>query len=106
MAALARPRQSGAVPTPSGDRRPPTDPVLVRRERYRAVAGWGQRVGYLLIAAAVVLFVIGFVIGFAGPVVPLIVTALVVGSIVLLPGIILGYAVRAADREDREAGRG
>lgn len=87
------------------DRRPPTDPVLARRERYRLVAEWGQRLGYLLFAVAVVLFVVGFVVGFAGPVVPLIVLAMLVGSVLLLPGIILGYAVKAADREDREEGR-
>jgi hypothetical protein len=33
-----------------------------------------------------------------------IVAALVLGSITLLPAIILGYAVKAAEREDRERG--
>jgi hypothetical protein len=33
------------------------------------------------------------------------VSCLVVGSAVLAPAIILGFAVRAAEREDREAGR-
>jgi hypothetical protein len=51
---------------------------------------------------AVVAFVIGFVVGFEGWVVNLIVTSLVVGSIVLAPAIVFGYAVRAADRADRE----
>ncbi|MDZ7732287.1 MAG: hypothetical protein U5R31_03520 [Acidimicrobiia bacterium] len=32
-------------------------------------------------------------------------TAIAAGSVVLLPAIIVGYAVKAADREDREQGR-
>jgi hypothetical protein len=36
--------------------------------------------------------------------VSLIVACLVVGSIVLAPAIVFAYAVKAADREDREAG--
>jgi hypothetical protein len=81
------------------------DPVLDRRARYQLVAEWGQRIGYLLYALAVVAFVVGFAVGFSGPVVPIIVVAMAVGSAVLLPGIILGYAVKAAEREDREQGR-
>ena len=36
---------------------------------------------------------------------PGIVTSLVVGSIVLAPAIVFGYAVKAAERDDREQGR-
>jgi F0F1-type ATP synthase membrane subunit c/vacuolar-type H+-ATPase subunit K len=36
--------------------------------------------------------------------VALIVAGLAVGSVLLLPSIILGYAVKAAEREDRERG--
>lgn len=83
---------------------PDTDPVLAQRARYRRLADLGQRIGYLLYALAIVLFVVGFVIGFFGPVVPLIVGAMAVGSVFLLPAIITGYAVKAAEREDREQG--
>jgi F0F1-type ATP synthase membrane subunit c/vacuolar-type H+-ATPase subunit K len=34
-----------------------------------------------------------------------VVACLIVGSAVLAPAIVLGYAARAAEREDREAGR-
>jgi hypothetical protein len=34
-----------------------------------------------------------------------VVACLVVGSAVLAPAIVLGFAARAAEREDREAGR-
>lgn len=84
---------------------PEPDPVLARRERYRRLADLGQRIGYLLFAVAMVAFVVGFFVGFSGPVVPLIVGFLAVGSVFLLPAIITGYAVKAAEREDREQGR-
>ncbi len=78
------------------------DPVLARR---RAIATWvdrGQKVGYGLFGLAVVAFLVGFVVGLEPWVVTLIVVSLVVGSVVLAPAIVFGYAVRAADRADRE----
>jgi hypothetical protein len=77
------------------------DPVLVRRERIRRLVVAGQRTGYGLFAAAIVAFVIGFVVGFERWLTAAILAALVVGSAVLAPSIVFGYAVRAADREDR-----
>ncbi|MFL6206384.1 MAG: hypothetical protein ACJ739_13650 [Acidimicrobiales bacterium] len=82
----------------------PIDPELERRAR---IARWvviGQRVGYGLFVAATALFVLGFAIGFDGWVGPTIVACLVVGSLVLAPAIVFGYAVKAAEREDRERG--
>jgi membrane-associated protease RseP (regulator of RpoE activity) len=83
---------------------PMSDPVRARRQQ---VAKWSllaNRVGYLFLAVAVAVFVIGFAIGFTPPVVTVVVATLLVGSALLLPSIILGYAVKAADREDRERG--
>jgi hypothetical protein len=40
-----------------------------------------------------------------GGLVATVVACLIVGSAVLAPAIVLGYAARAAEREDREAGR-
>jgi hypothetical protein len=51
-----------------------------------------------------VLFVVGFVAGFTGAVVTATLVALGVGSALLAPAIVIGYAVKAADREDRERG--
>lgn len=78
------------------------DPVLVKRAR---IARWvlvGQRLGYGLFGLAMVVFVIGFIVGLAQWAVTLIVVCLVAGSIVLAPAIVFGYAVRAANRADRE----
>lgn len=81
------------------------DPVRALREQYRRLADLGQKLGYALIALAVVVFMVGFFTGFSSWVVGTIVAALLIGSVVLLPAIIVGYAVKAADREDRELGR-
>lgn len=82
------------------------DPVLARRRRLARVAEVAQRVGYALFGLAVVLFVVGFAVGLTGGLVAAIVAALVVGSVLLAPAIVVGYAVRAADREDRQRGIG
>jgi len=78
------------------------DPVLIRRARFEKAAQLGQRVGYLLFGAAIVLFIVGFAAGFTSAIVAAIVTCLVVGSAVLAPAIVIGYAVRAAEKEEAE----
>lgn len=80
------------------------DPVRARRAR---IAGWvktGSRAGYALLLLAIVLFFVGLVGRFSDGIALAIGACLVVGSLVLLPAIIFGYAVRAAEREDRERG--
>jgi hypothetical protein len=80
------------------------DPFLARRARVARLSELGQRLGYTLFAAAVVVFGAGAVAGFSGPIVAAVVVALVAGSAVLAPAIVFSYAVRAAEREDRESG--
>lgn len=82
------------------------DPVLRRRDQARRAATVAQRVGWLLYGLAVVVFVVGFAVDFTTVTVTAVVAFLVVGSLLLAPGIVLGYAVRAADRDDRERGLG
>lgn len=82
-----------------------TDPVLAKRARIARWVQLGQRVGYGLFALAVVLFFVALFIDFSGVLAGLIIAAVIVGSLVLAPAIVLGYAVKAADREDREQGR-
>ncbi|MCU1345573.1 MAG: hypothetical protein JWL70_1839 [Acidimicrobiia bacterium] len=81
------------------------DPVRVRRALVRRWAKLGKRTGYLLFLASIALFMVGFIGRFTSGLVSAIVTCLVVGSILLAPTIVLGYAVNAAEREDRAAGR-
>ena len=81
------------------------DPVLARRARIARLTELGQRIGYALFGVAIVLFLVGFVGTFSDLIVTLIVACLGVGSAVLAPAIVFGYAVKAAEREDRELGR-
>jgi hypothetical protein len=80
----------------------PDDPVLVRRARIRRLVALGQRLGYGLFGLAIVGFVAGFAVGFGGWVTTVVIASLFVGSAVLAPAIVFGYAVRAAERADRE----
>jgi heme/copper-type cytochrome/quinol oxidase subunit 3 len=80
------------------------DPVRARRAQ---VARWtllANRVGWLFMGLAMALFVMAFAFGFAGPIVTAVTVSLVAGSVLLAPSIVLGYAVKAAEREDRERG--
>jgi predicted membrane protein len=81
------------------------DPVLRRRAQIARLADLGQKVGYGLFGVAVVAFVVAAVVGFSPAWVTVVVVAMVVGSVVLAPAIVLGFAAKAADREDREVGR-
>jgi hypothetical protein len=83
---------------------PGIDPVRARREQ---VARWtllANRIGYLVLALAVALFVIAFAVGFSSTMATLVVIAMIVSFVLLVPSIILGYAVKAAERDDRERG--
>jgi small-conductance mechanosensitive channel len=80
------------------------DPIRRRRAQ---VAKWtllANRVGYMFLAVAVALFFIALVIGFSGAMAALVITALVIAFALLAPSIVLGYAVKAAERDDRERG--
>jgi small-conductance mechanosensitive channel len=80
------------------------DPV---RRRRRQVARWtllANRVGYLVLALAMALFVIAFGIGFSAVLATLVIVCLVVSFALLAPSIVLGYAVKAAERDDVERG--
>jgi uncharacterized membrane protein YgdD (TMEM256/DUF423 family) len=89
----------GAVSTPRN-----SDPVRQKRAQMERFAVLGKRVGYLLFLAAIVLFVVGFLMDLTVTMVTIITACLVVGSILLAPAIVIGYAVKAAEREDRERG--
>jgi hypothetical protein len=89
---------------PSQQPSPAHDPVRARRQQ---VAKWtllANRIGYLFFAVAIATFVIGFAISFNGLVSGIVIGCIVIGSALLAPAIVLGYAVKAAEREDRERG--
>jgi hypothetical protein len=80
------------------------DPVRARRKQ---VARWtllANRIGYLCFAVALALFFIGFAVGFNPALASAVAAALIVGSVLLAPAIIVGYAVKAAEKDDRSRG--
>ena len=78
------------------------DPVLERRQRLSRLARSGRRLGYSLYGVSLAAFVAGFMTGFTTAPATVAAAALVAGSLVLLPSIIIGYGVSAADRADRD----
>jgi len=78
------------------------DPIRVRRAKLAKWTLLANRVGYLVLALAVALFVLAFAFGFTPTMATLIVVSLVVSFALLAPSIVLGYAVKAADRADAE----
>jgi hypothetical protein len=76
------------------------DPVRQRREQVARLAAAGRRAGWAFFGLAVVAFVGGLVIGLTGLVVVVVVASLALGSALLLPAIIVGFGVTAAERDD------
>lgn len=90
--------------TPPRPSPPVVDPVRVQRAK---VAKWtllANRVGYLFVAVAMALFLMAFAFGFNSVMATLVMISFIIGCVLLAPSIILGYAVKAAERDDRERG--
>lgn len=79
---------------------PTTDPILVKRARLARIVSVCQRLGGVLFLYATVWFFIGLSQGYTSTIVTMVMVGLFGGSALLGPAIILGYAVKAADRED------
>jgi hypothetical protein len=80
------------------------DPVRIRRALIAKWTKLANRVGYLFYGAAIVVFILGFAFSFNRAVSAIVIACLIIGSILLAPAIVLGYAVKAAERDDRERG--
>jgi hypothetical protein len=83
---------------------PSDDPVRARRAAFARWTLLANRVGYLVLALAMTLFVMAFLFGFNATMATLVVICLVVSFVLLAPSIVLGYAVKAAERDDMEHG--
>lgn len=79
------------------------DPVVARRARIARWVAVGKRVGYGLLLLAVVAFVVAAIADFPSGIVTVTVVALIAACVVLPVPIVLGYGLRAAEREDRDA---
>jgi len=81
----------------------PEDPVVVRRARIARWVSLAKRIGYALLLLAVAAFVVAAIAGFPSGLVTVTVVALIAACVVLPVPIVMGYGLRAAEREDREA---
>lgn len=79
------------------------DPILESRKRVAGWVSWGLRVGYGLFGLALVLFFAAFGFGFENWLTSAITFCLLVGSVILAPSIVFNYAVKAANRADRDS---
>ncbi len=79
------------------------DPVRTRRARIARLARAGKRAGCSLFVLAMVAFAVGAASDFPPVVVTVVVASLAAGSLLLAPAIVVGYGVKAAEREDRPA---
>lgn len=82
-----------------------TDAVTLRRRRIARYVEVGRRVGFAALAIAVALFAVALYWGLPRVLLGLIIAGLAVSCLTLLPAIVLGYGLSAAEREDRERGR-
>jgi sugar phosphate permease len=78
------------------------DPILEQRERVRRLANAAKRIGYVLFLASMVLFFVALATDLPTGLTTAAAVALVVGCVVLAPAILLGYAVKGAEREDHD----
>lgn len=81
-----------------------TDPVRDRRRRVARGVAMAKRAGYALLLGSIVFVVAGLVGTFSGTVAVGAAICLIAGAILLAPAIVLGYAVNAAERDDRQRG--
>lgn len=79
------------------------DPVRERRARIARLTKLAQRVGYAALLVAIAAFAAALIFDFPGWSVTLTVAALFAAIIILPLPIVLGYGVRAAEREERRA---
>jgi cyanate permease len=77
------------------------DPILLRRAQAARLASTGQSIGYALLGLALVVFMFGMATDLNSIETTIVVVCLAVAGLVLGPAIILGYAAKAAEREER-----
>ena len=80
------------------------DPIRRRRAQVARWTSVATRTGYALLLVAVVVFFVALVVGFSATMATLVLVPLLVSFVLLAPAIVIGYAVKAAERDDRERG--
>lgn len=80
------------------------DPIRRRRAHVARWTAIASRTGYALLLVSIVLFFVALAVGFSGAMATLVLIALLASFVLLAPAIVIGYAVKAAERDDRERG--
>ena len=76
--------------------------LMLRRQQASLIANTGRKIGYSIFFLSLIIFAIGLTVEFNNLVARTLTVLLIMGSIVLAPSILLHYAVRGAEREERE----
>ena len=76
--------------------------LMLRRQQASLIANTGRKIGYSIFFLSLIIFAIGLTVEFNNLVARTLTVLLIVGSIVLAPSILLHYAVRRAEREEKE----
>ena len=76
--------------------------LLIRRQQASLIANIGRKIGYSIFFLSLIIFAIGLTVEFNNLVARTLTVLLILGSIVLAPSILLHYAVRGAEREEKE----
>ena len=76
--------------------------LLIRRQHASLIANTGRKIGYSIFFLSLIIFAIGLTVEFNNLVARTLTVLLILGSIVLAPSILLHYAVRGAEREEKE----
>lgn len=81
---------------------PAPDPVAIRRARISTGVRIAKLVGYGLLGVAMIAFLVAAATDFPAGLLTVTVVSLVAACLVLPVPIVLGYGLRAAEREERE----
>ena len=76
--------------------------LMLRRQQASLIANTGRKIGYSIFFLSLIIFAIGLTVEFNNLVARTLTVLLIMGSIVLAPSILLHYAVRGSEREEKE----
>ena len=76
--------------------------LLLRRQQASLIANTGRKIGYSIFLLSLIIFAVGLTVEFNNLVAKTLTVLLIAGSVVLAPSILLHYAVRGAEREEKE----
>tara|TARA_B000000475_G_C15932603_1_gene421414 strand:+ start:739 stop:1002 length:264 start_codon:yes stop_codon:yes gene_type:complete len=76
--------------------------LMLRRQQASLIANTGRKIGYSIFFLSLIIFAIGLTVEFNNLVARTLTVLLIMGSVVLAPSILLHYAVRGAEREEKE----